>query len=133
MINLTNNTWGKIHHANMAQGWASYKANKVEWLRINLEKWGLDETCPYPLTPGTQPVGQGECYKCGHLHNLFISKQCSGPEVDMFETIYRGVMGKIIRESRKAQTQPNLPVQTTPTQQPLSCLFKNFPLANPYN
>ena len=109
MTNLTNNTQGKMHHANMAQGWASYKANKVEWLHINLEKWGPDETCPYPLTLGTQPVGQGECYKCGHLHNLFVGEQCLGLEVDKFEMIYRGITGKIIRESRKTQTQQNQP------------------------
>ena len=57
MSGLTTNTHRKLHHANTTLGWSAYEANKAEWIHIHSCKWGPDETCPYPLTPGTQPVG----------------------------------------------------------------------------
>lgn len=100
MTDLSNNTRGKVHQGNTTTGWATYEAEKAEWKRINAGKWGPDETCPYPLTPGTEPVGKGECYKCGQLH-FKLSSTCPTPPVDELETIYRGVAGKIIRDSRR--------------------------------
>ena len=114
MTDLTTNTHGKVHHANTVQGWAAYKADKVEWLCLNSDKWGPDETCPYLLMPGTKSVGHGECYKCGHCHMLFDGTPCMHPAVDRQESIYRGVAGKIIRESHVA-TNPNpRPPPTSP-------------------
>ena len=101
MADLSNNTWGRIHHGNTTAGWNAFESEQAEWKRVNPNKWAPDETCPYPLTPGTQPVGKGECYKCGHLH-FKLSIQCPTPQVDPLETIYRGVAGKIIRESKRA-------------------------------
>ena len=114
MSDLTTNTRGKLHHANTAPGWSAYEADKAEWIRIHSSKWGPDETCPYPLTPGTEPVGRGECYKCGHLHSLFDSTPCAHPAVDQCETIYRGVAGKIIRESRNTANPTTRPSPTPP-------------------
>ena len=93
MADLTTNTRGKVHHA---QGWVAYEADKAEWICLHSSKWGPDETCPYPLMPGTEPIGHGECYKCGHCHTLFDGTPCLHPTVDRLESIYRGVARKII-------------------------------------
>ena len=114
MSDLTTNTRGKLHHANTAPGWSAYEADKAEWICIHSSKWGPDETCPYPLTPGTEPVGRGECYKCGHLHSLFDGTPCPHPAVDQHKTIYRGVAGKIIQESRNAANPATHPSPTPP-------------------
>ena len=117
MDDLTKNTQGKIHQANTPIGWVAYEADKMEWKRRFPSKWAPDETCPYPLTPGTQPVGKGECYKCGHLH-FKLTDTCANTVVDEFETIYRGVAGKIMRESKRLlgpYRAPPIPSTTTST------------------
>ena len=99
MTDLSNNTQGKIHHGNTTTDWNTYESEHAEWKCVNPNKWAPDETCPYLLTPSTQPIGKGECYKCGHLH-FKLSALCPTPQVDPLETIYRGVAGKIIWESK---------------------------------
>ena len=106
MSDLTTNTRGKLHHANTALGQSTYEANKAEWIHIHSSKWGLDETCPYPLTPGTEPVGRGGCYKCGHLHLLFNGTPCPHPAVDPHELSTGELLGK---SSGKVVMQPILP------------------------
>ena len=87
MTDLSNNTQGKIHHGNTTTDWNTYESEHAEWKCVNPNKWAPDETCPYLLTPSTQPIGKGECYKCGHLH-FKLSTLCPTPQVDPLETIY---------------------------------------------
>ena len=63
VTDLTNNTWGKIHHANIAQGWASYEADKVKWLCVNLERWVL---CRYDSSNVI------DCHKLYNVGNTMV-------------------------------------------------------------
>ena len=63
MTDLTNNTLGKIHHGNAAQGWASYEADKVKWLCINLERWVL---CRYDSSNVI------DCHKLYNVGNAMV-------------------------------------------------------------
>ena len=84
MTDLTTNTHGKVHHANTAQGWVAYEADKAE------------------------------CYKCGHCHTLFDGTPCLHPAVNCLESIYRGVTGKIIRESHNTINPTSRPLPSPP-------------------
>jgi hypothetical protein len=52
------------HHPPTSEGLSKYKAQVVAWTAAN-PSGRPNEHRPYPLTPGTMPVGSGECWKCG--------------------------------------------------------------------
>ena len=105
MTDLTTNTRGKVHHANTAQGWVGYEADKAEWIRLHSSKWGPDETCPYPLTPGTEPVGHGECYKCGHHHTLTHCLMAHLAYIPLSTTLKASTGESLGKLSKKVTTQ----------------------------
>ena len=47
------------------EGRRAYEADMTKWHVRYGDANRADETRPYPLTPGTLPVGQGECFWCG--------------------------------------------------------------------
>jgi hypothetical protein len=95
---LSANTLNMLHHPDTPQGHADYALQIAAWKIVNPTKYsGGDEFAPYPLTPGTEAVGKGECFECGRRHGLTSSH--TGPIVDFSETHYRCVANRIIRES----------------------------------
>ncbi|KAJ7773607.1 hypothetical protein DFH07DRAFT_952654 [Mycena maculata] len=68
MADLSANTAAMLHHADMPGGRTAYQAQVAAWALANPMRRGPDEYAPYPLTPGTEPVGSGECYTCGARH-----------------------------------------------------------------
>ena len=102
---LSANTLNMLHHPNTAQGQAAYSLQVTAWKAANPTKYsGGDEFAPYPLTPGTEAVGKGECFECGHRHNR--PGPHTGPIVDPGETYYRRVANRILRESRESAEGP---------------------------
>ncbi|KAJ7060417.1 hypothetical protein C8F01DRAFT_1084159 [Mycena amicta] len=101
MQDLTRNTTGVVHHADTAEGRAAYALQVRAWKTANPTKLsGGDEYAPYPLTPGTDPVGSGECFDCGSRHGRNTPHPRG--QVDAFETFYRRVANRIIRDDRNA-------------------------------
>lgn len=69
------------------------------WKLVNpLRYRGSDEYAPYPLTPGSDPVGSNKCFDCGVCHP---GGQHVWPPVDKFKSHYRAVANRIIMESHK--------------------------------
>ncbi|KIM72081.1 hypothetical protein PILCRDRAFT_16460 [Piloderma croceum F 1598] len=105
---LSANTLNMLHHPNTPQGLAAYALQVTAWKTTNPMKYsGGDEFAPYPLTPGTEAVGKGECFECGHRHSR--TGQHTGPLVDPGETHYWRVANRILRDSR-AEANEVLPV-----------------------
>jgi hypothetical protein len=96
---LSANTLNMLHHPNTPQGLVAYALQVTAWKTANPTKHsGGDEFAQYPLTPGTDPVGKGECFKCGHRHSR--TGQHTGPIVDPGETYYQCVANRILCDSR---------------------------------
>ena len=54
-------------HANTAAGLALYNAQIIAWNKANPGRLKANEFCPYPLMPGTVPLGSNECFGCGQI------------------------------------------------------------------
>ena len=96
---LSANTKDMVHYPDTPEGQIAYQAQVLAWKTANSHKQkGGDEYAPYPLTPGTLPVGVGECHTCGLRHPMGTPHLRA--IVDTFETNYRRIAGHIIRTSR---------------------------------
>ena len=60
----------------------------------------LNETRPYPLTPGTVPVASGECWKCGH--RAHHPGPCAHPPIPALETKWRSIAQTIRKRAEAA-------------------------------
>lgn len=89
-------------HPNTPAGRALYNAQITQW---NLDNPGqyVSETRPYPLSPGTTPVGSGECWKCGMLGHTSPSCQSTNP-IPTIEGRWRSIAGTIKRTCTPAVT-----------------------------
>lgn len=74
---------------------------------------------PYPLTPGSDPAGTNECYKCGKADHL--RSQCQAPyTIPENEQRYRGSVNKAKRSIQQRPDQRNS--NTTPMAKPIRWL-----------
>lgn len=106
MADLTRNTTGLVQHADTPAGHAAYQQQVQAWKTANPTKFnGGDEFAPYPLTPGTDAVGTGECFDCGVRHAIGAAH--THAIVDAGETYYRLVANRIIREDHQVTTAAN--------------------------
>jgi len=102
---LSVNTKDMVHYPDTPDGQVAYQAQVLAWKTTNPHKYkGGDEYAPYPLTPGTLPVGVGECHTCGLRHPMGTPHLRT--IVDTFETNYRRIAGHIIRTSRNEAPAP---------------------------
>lgn len=96
------------HHPDTAQGWASYQAQVKEWDAL----WSgrrPNEDRPYPVTPGTKPVGSGECFACGDTPTVFHkATECPNKPLPEHERTWRAIAASIIRSS--SSEAPSTPV-----------------------
>ena len=53
------------HHPDTEPGRLVHCAQQAEWIKTHGIGVFVTESTPYPLRPGTQPVGSGECFTCG--------------------------------------------------------------------
>ena len=53
------------HHPDTEPGRLAHHAQQAEWIKTHGIGAFVTESTPYPLRPGTQPVGSGECFTCG--------------------------------------------------------------------
>jgi hypothetical protein len=106
MADLSCNTRDMVHHPATPAGFEAYKVQVDTWKATNPTKYnGGDEYAPYPLTPGTDPVGSNECFDCGKRHDY--SLLCTSARIDPGETYYRRVANRITKDDRNAALAAN--------------------------
>ncbi|GLB38088.1 hypothetical protein LshimejAT787_0411390 [Lyophyllum shimeji] len=84
-----------IIHPDTPAGRALYEAQVNEWARKHGNR-GPNESRPYPLSPGSCPVGSGECWTCGYTGHRGDS--CSANRViPQLERRWRSIASSIKR------------------------------------
>jgi hypothetical protein len=94
---------------NTEAGIAAYRAQITEWHRAN-PHIKPDEQHPYPLTPGSVPVGSRECWGCGLPGHMSGAPVCGGLILPEFERDWRRIAGFITREHNKDRLAQNQPI-----------------------
>jgi hypothetical protein len=87
-------------HPNTEAGGAAYHLQVTEWHRANMHI-KPDEQHPYPLTPGSVPVGSRECWGCGLPGHMAGASVCAGQTLPEPERDWRRIAGFITREYNK--------------------------------
>jgi hypothetical protein len=87
-------------HPNTETGVAAYRLQVTEWHRAN-PHIKPDEQHPYPLTPGSVPVGSRECWVCGLPGHMSGASVCTGQTLPKPERDWRRIAGFITREYNK--------------------------------
>ncbi|KAI0720692.1 hypothetical protein C8T65DRAFT_632454 [Cerioporus squamosus] len=83
-------------HPGNAEGIAAYLTELDEWTKRH---GGAvpDKTKPYPLTPGSTPVGSGECFSCGH--DFHGPSQCGVATIPQLENSWRRTANAILKHN----------------------------------
>ncbi len=80
------------------------------------QKFGANATSgmnrPFPLTPGTLPVGSFECWSCGKSGHM--RQNCTGPFVPDNEQRFRGIASQSVRKQEPPQPIRMISNQSTP-------------------
>jgi hypothetical protein len=84
-------------------GRTAYNTQITEWNTNNPRQF-VNETRPYPLSPGTSPVASGECWKCGMPGHLGPNCSTTNP-VPALEQRWRAIAATIKRESNLAPAE----------------------------
>ena len=80
------------------EGRRAYEADMTKWHARYGDATRADETRPYPLTPGTLSVGQGECFRCGRdWHGM--NNPCPATAIPLAENQWRILADRIMREN----------------------------------
>ncbi|PPQ72578.1 hypothetical protein CVT25_006547 [Psilocybe cyanescens] len=99
-------------HPNTAAGRAAYQAQVVEWNSKNAGR-PVNETRPFPLSPGTSPVASGECWRCGHEGHM--GGACTSTEpVPTMEQKWRSIAATVKRRVETNTVSINLVEEAGP-------------------
>lgn len=93
-------------HSDTDDGHAQHRAQCAAWHAAN-PTIKPDERHPYPLTPGTAPVGSFECWGCGQKGHRQDAGQgiCPGDRLPEPERDWRRIASYITREYNKARLE----------------------------
>jgi len=112
-------------HPNTEAGMAAYRAQVTEWHRTNPHS-KPDEQHPYPLTPGSVPVGSRECWGCGMTGHMSGPPMCGGLTLPKPERDWRCIAGFITREYNKERLNYTQPINYVSTHYPQYTPYPNF-------
>ena len=87
-------------HPDTAEGRNAYQLQVTAWHTTNPNR-KPDEQHPYPLTPGTPPVGSQECWECGQFGHMQGAPVCTGAVLPEPECDWHRVAGFITRQFNK--------------------------------
>ena len=112
-------------HPNTEAGMAAYRAQVTEWHRTNPHS-KPDEQHPYPLTPGSVPVGSRECWGCRMTGHMSGAPVCGGLTLPKPERDWRCIAGFITREYNKERLNYTQPINYVSTHYPQYTPYPNF-------
>ena len=93
------------HHPDTESGRQAHRAQQADWARTHGVNAMVTESTPYPLRPGTLPVGSGECFTCGFTGHLGRrdGSTCGGNRaLHLHEQAWRAICSRILRQTRNA-------------------------------
>jgi hypothetical protein len=93
------------HHPDTEAGRQAHRAQQAEWAKAHGPNTFITEATPYPLRPGTLPVGSGECFTCGFAGHMGRrdGSTCGGNRaLHAHEQTWRSICSRILRQTRNA-------------------------------
>jgi hypothetical protein len=87
------------------QGRQAHQAQQAEWVKTHGLNSLVTDATPYPLRPGTLPVGSGECFTCGFTGHMGRrdGSTCEGNRaLNPREQTWRAICSRILRQTRTA-------------------------------
>jgi hypothetical protein len=94
-----------VHHPDTEAGRKAHQAQQADWAKTHGLNATVTELTPYPLRPGTCPVGAGECFTCGFLGHMGRKdgSTCGGTRaLHLHEQAWRAICSRILRQTRAA-------------------------------
>jgi hypothetical protein len=91
------------HHPDTEAGRQAHQAQQAEWARTHGMNAFVTESTPYPLRPGTLPIGSGECFTCGFTGHMGRrdGSTCGGNcALHPHEQAWRAICSRILRQTR---------------------------------
>ena len=93
------------HHPDTDAGRQAHQAQQTDWVRTHGITAMVTESTPYPLRPGTLPVGSGECFTCGFQGHLGRrdGSTCGGNRaLHPREQAWRAICSRILKQTHIA-------------------------------
>ena len=93
------------HHPDTEAGRHAHRAQQADWVKTHGLGTLVTESTPYPLRPGTLPVGSGECFTCGFSGHMGKrdGSTCGGNRaLHPHEQTWRAICSRIFRQTRVA-------------------------------
>ena len=94
-----------VHHPDTEAGRKAHQAQQADWAKTHGLNAVVTQSTPYPLRPGTCPVGSGECFTCGFLGHMGRrdGSTCGGNRaLHPHEQTWRAICSRILRTTRAA-------------------------------
>ena len=91
------------HHPDTEPGRQAHRAQQAEWVKTHGLNAFVTESTPYPLRPGTLPVGSNECFTCGFSGHMGRrdGSTCGGNRaLHPHEQTWRAICSRILRQTR---------------------------------
>ena len=91
------------HHPDTEAGRQAQQAQQADWARTHGSNVFVTELTPYPLRPGTLPVGSGECFTCslpGHMGRRDSSTCRGNCALHPHKQTWRSICSRILRQTR---------------------------------
>lgn len=91
------------HHPDTEAGRQAHRAQQADWAKNHGIGTFVTESTPYPLRPGTLPVGSGECFTCGFSGHMGRrdGSTCGGNRaLHPHEQTWRAICSRILRQTR---------------------------------
>ena len=91
------------HHPDTEAGRQAHRAQQADWVKTHGPGTFVTESTPYPLRPGTLPVGSGECFTCGFTGHMGRrdGSTCGGNRaLHPHEQTWRAIGSRILRQTR---------------------------------
>ncbi|KAF9231407.1 hypothetical protein BU15DRAFT_68359 [Melanogaster broomeanus] len=108
------------HHPTTEAGRQAYNKQVTDWLAQHGTETVPNTTRPFPLMPGTSPLGSRECFGCGTVtfpgHR---SDDCPNPNLPAQEKWWREIVSGLVNRALRGNSlaPPGTPVQYVATTQ----------------
>lgn len=92
---------------NTPEGRANYQVALQVWESVYPPAREVDfTTSPYPLTPGTAPLGSHECYTCGIQGHITKDHDPNAPQINVREQRWRAFVGRNLYSRPRIEFSP---------------------------